>query len=79
MLQVKKAAVRQVVVRIKSVQSLVKSKVHPRTKEEIPVGGTNNEKVVDEYIVLQRRIWKGREEQWWIWGTTQESKANDVS
>lgn len=73
MLQIKDAAVRQVVVRIKSAQSLIKSKIHPRTKKEAILGGAEHEKIVDEYIVIQRRIWKGQEERWWIWGTIPES------
>ena len=77
-LQAKEAAVRQVVVRIKSAQSLVKIKRHPQSKEEAIVRGTESERVIDEYLVVQRRIWKGREEQWRIWGTIQEPDVNEI-
>lgn len=78
MLQVKDAAVRQVVVRIKSTQSLVKIQRHPQTKEEITVRGTDSEQMIDEYLVMQRRIWKGQEERWRIWGTVQEANVNEL-
>lgn len=78
MLQVKDAGIRQVVVRIKSSQSLVKIKRDPHTQEEATVPGTDNEKIVDEYLVIQRRIWKGQEERWRIWGTTQEVDVNKL-
>jgi protein MBA1 len=78
MLQVKDTAVRQVVVRIKSSQSLVKTKRNPYTGEEAVVGGTDKEKTIDEYLVMQRRIWKGREEGWMIWGTIEEFNVKDI-
>lgn len=79
MMQIKDAGVRQVVVRIKSSQSLVQIKRDPQTKEAATVPGSDNEKIVDEYLVIQRRIWKRREEQWRIWGTTQEVDVNKLS
>lgn len=78
MLQIKDAAVRQVVVRIKSTQSIVKTKRYPQAKEETTVRGIENEQMIDEYLVMQRRIWKGREERWRIWGTIQEANVNEL-
>ena len=78
MLQVKGAAVRQVIVRIRSMQSLVKGiKTVPPVKTKI-IEGTDKAKVMNEYFVLQRRIWKGQEEPWMIWGTTSESNISKV-
>lgn len=78
MLQVKEAAVRQVVVKIKSVQSLVKNKRHPQNKEEVIVGDIESGRIINEYLVVQRRIWKGQEERWRIWGTIQEPDVNEI-
>ena len=35
-------------------------------------------KKVMEYVVLQKRILRGKEDQWKIWGTTEETKPEDV-
>lgn len=78
MLQVTDTAIRQVVVRIQSSQSLVKIKRHPQTKEEVIVSGTDSEQMMDEYLVMQRRIWRGQEEGWRIWGTTLEADVKKV-
>ena len=62
----------QVVVKIKSVQSLEK------TPANGPASDTAQEKKVVEYVVLQRKMTKGRESGWKIWGTIEESKVEDV-
>lgn len=78
MMQVKGAGIRQVVVRIRSVQSLVRSvKGEPGARDTV-VGASGEEKVMDEYLVVQRRIWKGQEEPWMVWGTSQPSKVSEV-
>jgi len=33
---------------------------------------------VDEYVVIQRRVMKGKEEPWMVWGTTQETSVDEV-
>ena len=35
-------------------------------------------KKVMEYLVLQKRIVRGKEDQWKIWGMTEETKPEDV-
>lgn len=77
-LPVKDSALRQVAVRIRSKQSL--AKIIPATKgqPETVVEGTDKEKNVDEYVVIQRRIIKGKEDQWMVWGTTQETRVDEV-
>lgn len=78
MLQVKDSAVRQVVVRIQSTQSLTKTKKGLHIGGQALAGATEKKRETDEYIVIQRIIWKGQEGGWRIWGTTQESSVNEV-
>lgn len=40
--------------------------------------GTGEKKEMDEYFVIQRRIWKEKEEPWRVWGTTQESNIANI-
>lgn len=65
-LPVEGAWLRQAVVRIRSRQSLT------RFREGQVVAGSGHEKDVKEYVVIQKRLWKGREEGWLVWGTTEE-------
>lgn len=71
-LEIEESAVYQVVVRLESIQSL----------EKIPANGltsdTTEEKKVVEYLVLQRIMLNGNEGKWKVWGTMEESKAEDV-
>ena len=62
----------QVVVKIKSIQSL------DRTPETVIASDAIKEKKTVEYLVLQRMMLTGIEEKWKIWGTTDESKIKDV-
>ncbi len=64
--------------RIRSKQSL--AKIIPATKgqRELVVEGTDLDKQVNEYVVIQRRIMKGKEDPWMVWGTTQETSVDDV-
>jgi hypothetical protein len=61
-------AIRQVVVRLQSIQSLTET---DKNGKVIP--GTGVEKEVREYFVLQKMIWKQREERWRVWGTIEEN------
>ena len=74
----KDVAIRQVIVRIRSIQSL--TKIVPRFdgEEDSVVGDTGREIPTDEYLVIQRRIWRGTESPWIVWGTTQESDLNTI-
>lgn len=69
-LEMEKSAVYQVVIKIKSVQSL----------EKIPANGspsgTTEEREVVEYLVLQKIMLNGKEEKYKIWGTVEESKED---
>ena len=78
MMPFKASALRQVVVRLQSRQSLTRivSRGSGRPKETVK--GTGEEKLVSEYVVLQRRMWKGEEGPWIIWGTTEETDADTV-
>jgi len=67
-----KTAVRQCVVRIKSVQSLRRTDVRATPEES-----AGKEQEVLEYVVVQRRVWKGVEERWRLWGTTMETRLED--
>lgn len=73
----KDSALRQVVVKIKSKQSLALVQSSATGKPEV-VKGTDQEKDMVEYLVLQRRMFDGLEGPWKIWGTAQETEADDV-
>ena len=64
----KGAALRQAVVRLQSRQSLAKLDSNGEV-----VNGTGEIKQVKEYVVIQRRMWKGKEEPFMVWGTVEES------
>ena len=74
----KDAAIRQVVVRIRSIQSLERLKPGLNGKEEVVVGESGAEKDITEYIVVQRKVVKKVEEPWMVWGTTGESKVDAI-
>lgn len=71
-------AIRQAIVRIRSIQSLTKTISGLDGEEDSVVKGTGKEIPTDEYLVIQRRIWKGREGPWIVWGTTQESNMTEI-
>lgn len=75
---VKDAAIRQVVVRIRSIQSLERIKPGVDGKEDVVVEGSGAEKDITEYIVVQRKVVKKVEEPWMVWGTTGESKVDAI-
>ena len=78
MLPFEGSALRQVIVFLKSRQSLARFVSSGPGRPEHLVKGTGEEKQVSEYLVLQRRIWKEREEPWMVWGTTNETDPDTV-
>lgn len=76
---------RQAVVRIRSVQS-----VRAVRRVEAAEAGESEwedvddavadgrQKEIDEYVVLQQRIMKGKLEDWKIWGTLQPTPWDDI-
>ncbi len=73
------SAIYQVVVRIKSMQSLEKILKGTGENRDVVVEETKGKpKKVMEYVVLQKRMLRGKEDQWKIWGTTEETKPEDV-
>ena len=79
MLPQEKSAVLQMVIKLKSTQSLEKGAkgVPFQTTADEERTGTGSKQFL-EYIVLQRMILEGNEKPWMIWGTTQETKAEDI-
>ena len=69
-LEKEKSAVYQVVIKLKSMQSL----------EKIPANrspsGTTEDREVVEYLVLQKITLNGKEEKYKIWGTVEESNED---
>lgn len=64
---------RQAVVRIQSRQSLTKYR-----PDGSVVPGTGQEKELREYVVIQKRLLNGKEEPWFVWGTTEETTLEEV-
>jgi len=54
------------------VQSLRRTDVRATPEES-----AGKEQEVLEYVVVQRRVWKGVEERWRLWGTTMETRLED--
>lgn len=69
----RKTALRQAIVKVVSKQSLRKLDGH-ETRANTYQGEV---KQITEYVVIQRRLWKGVEEPWIIWGTVQETTMED--
>lgn len=42
------------------------------------VGGVVGGKMMDEYVVIQKNIFQGVEDDWMIWGTTKESDVSEI-
>lgn len=73
------SAIYQVVVRIKSMQSLEKIRKGTGAQRDVVLEETKAEpKKVIEYVVLQKRMIRGKEDPWKIWGMTEETKLEDV-
>lgn len=78
MLPYKGAALRQVVVRLQSRQSLARLVSNGKLKSGTHVKGSGEETQVSEYLVLQRRMIRDEEGPWLIWGTTNETDPGIV-
>jgi len=73
------SAIYQAVVRIRSMQSLEKIIKDPGEKSNVAIDQPKAvPKKVTEYVVLQKRLIRGKEDQWKIWGMTEETKPEDV-
>ncbi|KAI9824376.1 MAG: hypothetical protein M1819_000882 [Sarea resinae] len=72
-LPIEGAGIRQAVVRIPSRQSLTKLAADGTT-----VPGSGRERNLVEYVVIQKRIIKGKDEPWMVWGTTEETTLKTV-
>ncbi|KAL2353825.1 hypothetical protein BJ546DRAFT_113837 [Cryomyces antarcticus] len=72
-----KAAVRQVVVRIKSRQSLVRiQKVRQKDGSMVEkLAGPEEPKEVTENVLIQKQLWNGKEGPWIVWGTVEETTS----
>ena len=62
------AGLRQAVVKVRSRQSLEKL---DGAGNPIPGSGPAQDKV--EYVVVQRKMWEAKEQEWMVWGTVAES------
>ena len=71
-----RSTLRQAVVRIRSVQSFVPATEEVRNGERGQEGG--REKDVTELVVIQKRVLRGKEEPWKVWGTTTETSRKDL-
>lgn len=79
MLPMDESVIMQVVVKVKSTQSLQKFMQGVGREEDAGMRGPEDgPKTLVEYVVLQRIMVEGEEKDWMIWGTTQESKLEDV-
>ena len=73
------SALYQVVVRIKSFQSLKKTIRDNGEKEHTAIVEHKGEsKEIMEYVVMQKRIIRGDEEAWKLWGLAEETMPEDV-
>ncbi|KAI9703273.1 MAG: hypothetical protein M1836_007839 [Candelina mexicana] len=68
------AGLRQAVVKIESRQSLTRTGADGKR-----VPGTGTEKVVREYVVIQKQMFGGKESSWLIWGTTEETTLSKLA
>ena len=68
----------QVVIRLRSIQSLERIQKGVAGQEDMIIGGSGEGRKLVEFIVLQRMMIEGEERPWMVWGTTQESKVADV-
>ena len=71
------SAIRQHIIKIRSVQSLDPLVRKGKTLSENDYAVGEKKRMV-EYLVLQRRIFKGKEGPWLVWGTVQETEAGSV-
>ena len=69
------SGVRQAVVRIRSVQRLTREEDMEDEKDATEPEQT--EKEVTEYVVIQKRVLRGKQEPWKFWGTTEETTTEN--
>ena len=74
----KQSALRQVVLRMGTRQSLAKLRVSLDGNPDTIIAGTGEQKNVEEYLVLQKRILQAQEGDWVIWGTTDETNVKNI-
>jgi len=67
------AGMRQAVVRICSTQRLTRYR-----PDGTMVPGSGKEKDVQEYVVIQKKLFQGKEEDWMVWGTTEETRLEEL-
>ena len=73
------SAIYQVIVKIRSLQSLERLRKRRGGKDDTLIEAPGNKpKQKAEYLVLQRMMLKGKEQPWMIWGTTEETEVEDV-
>ncbi|KAG8534248.1 uncharacterized protein KY384_001092 [Bacidia gigantensis] len=77
MLPRKNSALRQAVVRIRSQQNLLRSRVAENDGSQV-LNNREGGRTMQEYFVLQRRIFDGVEGPWKVWGTTKETDIKHV-
>lgn len=65
-------------IRLATRQSLAKLKANSNGQFDTIIAGTGEEKDVREYLVLQKRMLRGVEGHWVIWGTADETDVNDI-
>ena len=73
------SALYQVVVRIRSLQSLKRNLKGQNGKEETVMEDSNDQQnEVVEYLVMQKMMLNGDESSWKIWGMTEETRPREV-
>lgn len=77
-LPIKHSALRQVVLRMDTRQSLARLRARLDGSSDSIIPGTGEQKNVKEYLVLQKRILQAQEGEWIIWGTTDETDVKDI-
>ena len=74
-----KSAIMQVVVRIKSIQSLEKTtKVAGRREHADSQIAAGEDQRLTEYLVLQRMLIENEEQPWMVWVTVQETPVEQA-
>ncbi|KAF2228782.1 hypothetical protein EV356DRAFT_537782 [Viridothelium virens] len=75
-------ALRQAVVRIRSVQSLERWREVKGRNGEVRVvreeEGEGEGREITEYLVLQQKFWKGEQGDWMVWGMVEEASVEDI-
>ena len=74
----KHSALRQVVLRMNTRQSLAKLRATLDGISDTIIAGTGEPKNVKEYLVLQKRIIQAQEGEWVIWGSTNETNVENI-